>query len=86
MTSGSVSLPAFFVFRCEPYQGQPSREFALRLGVRTGDAAKPALSLTLRMVRAEQHAEDLAQLFANDVVVAVDDVPVYLGSYSAVSA
>lgn len=82
-SSGGASLPTTITFRCEPHHGIDQRIFRLRLSVRTGDANKPNLSLTLRLVKAEQHAQDMADELAGKVDDALaGKAPVYVGSYS----
>lgn len=74
------TLPVFINVTCEPYQGLADRTFRLRLGIVTGD--KPAL--VLRVVKREQHDEEMAQELAQLVRGALtgSDVPVLVGSYS----
>ena len=74
------TLPVFISVTCEPYQGLADRTFRLRLGIVTGD--KPAL--VLRVVKREQHDEEMAQELAQLVRGALtgSDVPVLVGSYS----
>jgi len=50
-------FPAFIDFSCEPYQGLPQRSFRARLGLITGDSP----SISLRVVRMEQHQEEMAK-------------------------
>lgn len=83
-SSGGNPLPATITFKCEPYFGLSGRDFDLRLSVRTGDINKPALSLALRLVKAEEHAEQMASELAALVTEAIGGkAPVYVGSYSA---
>lgn len=71
-------LPVRMVFATEPYYGLQRREFSVRLGIVTGD--KPAL--TLRIVKVEQHAEEMAQELAQLVRDAIGSaMPVHLGTY-----
>lgn len=74
-------IPTKINFNCEAYTELSGRSFVLRLGVLTG-ADKP--SITLRIVQAEKHAEDmaneLADLISNEF--SADEVNVLLGSYS----
>lgn len=83
-SSAGAPLPTSINFTCIPYHGLALRSFAMRLSVRTGDASKPTLALTLRMVKAEQHTEDMAAELASHVAAALaDKVPAYVGAYSA---
>lgn len=74
-------LPTIIVFKCQPYADLSTREFVLRLNVQTG-GDKPTISL--RIVKAEQHAEDMA----NELGALIrkefqgDEMPVLLGGYS----
>lgn len=81
-TSGGDPLPSHIYFTCEPYMGLQQRTFVLRLAVLTTDD-KPKVSL--RIVKAEQHqeemAEELAQLVRDEL--ASKNMPVHLGTYKA---
>jgi len=74
------TLPVFISVTCEPYQGLADRTFRLRMSIVTGD--KP--SLVLRVVKREQHDEEMAQELAMLVRGELEgsDVPVLVGSYS----
>lgn len=78
--TGTDHLPVLIDVTCEPYLGLAARTFRLRLGIVTGD--KPAL--VLRIVKREQHDEEMAQELAQLVRGALtgSDVPVLVGSYS----
>ena len=73
-------LPTTLYFNCEPYADLPIRTFVLRLGVLTG-ADKP--QITLRIVKAEQHAEEMANELAGLITASFsgENIPVLLGSY-----
>lgn len=74
-------IPTTIYFNCEPYFGLPERNFVLRLSVLTGNE-KPAI--TLRIVKLEEHEQEMAQNFAALIGSAVDPtVPVLLGTYAA---
>lgn len=71
-------LPTFIDFTTEPYHGLSVRTFTMRLAIRTGD--KPAI--VLRIVKAEQHAEEMATELADLVRKAIEGGrPVLLGAY-----
>lgn len=74
-------LPTTIYFECQPYADLSKRNFVLRLGIQTG-GDKPAI--TLRIVKAEQHAEEMANELASLISgqFAGKDFPVMLGSYS----
>lgn len=78
-TSGEDVLPTHIYFTAAPYQGLEARTFVLRLGIRADEKAP---GITLRIVNAEQHAEELAKELARLVRDAVT-VPVMVGSYTA---
>jgi len=74
-------IPTTIYFTCEPYFGLESRQFVLRLGVQTG-GEKPAI--TLRVVKQEQHDEDMANEFADLAREALGSaLPVLIGSYNS---
>lgn len=78
--TGKEPLPTFIYFACEPYHGFESRTFVMRVGIRTND--KPAL--TLRIVNAELHEEEMAQELCQKVSDAIGDTcPVLVGDYTA---
>lgn len=74
-------IPTKIYFNCEAYTELSGRSFVLRLGVLTG-ADKP--SITLRIVQAEKHAEDMANELAGLISdeFSADEVNVLLGNYS----
>lgn len=83
--SGEGKLPSMFDFSCQPYVGFKERTFTLRLAVLTS-GKDPAL--TLRIVKAEEHAEHMANDLAADVAaeilqMPVLQVPVLVGGYVA---
>lgn len=78
-SGGGNPLPAFVRMAFEPYHGIDKRSFLLRLGVRTEGAIK----LTLRLIKAEEHAEQMAVELAEKVTAAIEGAPVFVGSYSA---
>jgi len=79
--AGSVEpLPALIHFCCAPYAEFEQRVFALRLGVLTGEAAP---KVNLRIIKLEEHREDMAEEFAIRVKNGFNgELPVMLGSYS----
>jgi uncharacterized protein YfdQ (DUF2303 family) len=73
-------LPTIIYFRCVPYVGLAERQFVLRLGVQTG-GDKP--SIVLRIVKAELHAEEMANELAELTREALDNtMPVLIGEYA----
>jgi uncharacterized protein YfdQ (DUF2303 family) len=73
------AIPTIIYFACQPYHGLTERTFVLRLGIQTGDKA-PGISL--RIVKLEQHKEDMANELADKVRDGFGDIPVHVGSYS----
>jgi uncharacterized protein YfdQ (DUF2303 family) len=75
-------LPTTIYFECVPYADLQGRAFVLRLGIQTG-GDKPLI--TLRIVKVEQHKEDMANELKAliDVKFADAGIPVMLGSYEA---
>lgn len=78
--SSTEPIPTTITFACEPYLGLAERVFSLRLSIHTGND-KPAIAL--RIVKQEQHDEEMAAELAQLVRDAVDDVPVLIGKYTA---
>lgn len=79
--SSTEPLPTTIHFACQPFADLQDRCFVLRLGVQTG-SDKP--SITLRITKAEKHAEEMAQELAMLIETKFDgvEVPVLLGSYT----
>jgi uncharacterized protein YfdQ (DUF2303 family) len=79
--SSKEPLPTIIYFQCEPYAGLESRLFVLRLGVLTGESTP---KVNLRIVKAEQHQEEMAQELAAKItmLLAGEQIPVLLGGYS----
>lgn len=77
--SDADKMPTLIYFQCVPYIGLQSRMFVLRLGILAGDKAP---SIVLR-VKAEQHAEEMAEELAGNVRQALQGkAPVVIGTYS----
>lgn len=75
----SQGLPAFFTFRCAPYEGLGQRTITLRLAVLTG-GDKPVL--ILRWIGEEQLREDLAIEFKKVVAEKVgEDATLVIGRF-----
>lgn len=78
--SSKDPMPRTIHFSCVPFHGIDARVFVLRLGVRAGDI--PAL--TLRIVNAEEHHEQMAQELAEKVRAAIAEAcPVMVGEYAS---
>ena len=77
-------LPTHIYFKCQPYADLSERNFVLRLGVLTA-SDKP--SIVLRIVKKEEHDEEMAQELATKVRQAIagdgDEIAVVIGSYTA---
>jgi uncharacterized protein YfdQ (DUF2303 family) len=73
-------IPTTIYFKCVPYKDLAERLFVLRLGVQTG-GDKP--SIVLRIVKAELHAEEMANELADLVRDSLNgQMPVLLGAYA----
>lgn len=74
------SLPAFIQFTCVPYAGLPERVFIVRVSILTG-YEKPIFSL--RIVKQEQHVEEMAEEFKAIVVKGLEDTEIktFIGSF-----
>jgi uncharacterized protein YfdQ (DUF2303 family) len=79
--SSKEPLPTVIYFQCEPYADLDSRLFVLRLGVLTGESTP---KVNLRIVKAEQHQEEMAKELASKIGMQLTDdgIPVLIGSYS----
>ncbi len=78
--SSVEKLPTIIYFTCDPYLKFESRVFMLRLSVGTG-GDKPTIHL--RIIKQEQHDEELAVELAERTVAALKgiEIPVRLGVY-----
>ena len=80
-SSNNEPLPSFILFKCTPYQGLAERTFVLRMSLRTVED-NPLLSL--RIIRPEQHEEEMAEEFAGLLQEKFGDtLPVTIGAFSA---
>lgn len=80
-SSNSEPLPSFILFTCKPYMGLGDRTFALRLTLREKDD-QPLLAL--RIIRPEQHEEEMAEEFAALLQEKFGtNLPVTIGTFSA---
>lgn len=81
--SSKEPLPTTIYFKCQPYAELNERTFVLRLGILTGDKAP---SIVLRVIKPEEHAEQMAQELGARVTAglasAAEAVPVVVGTYS----
>ena len=77
-------LPTLIYFKCQPYADLSERNFVMRLGVLTA-SEKP--SIVLRIVKKEEHDEEMAQELAIKVSQAIagdgEEIAVVIGSYAA---
>lgn len=78
-------IPTTIYFKCVPYNGLPERQFVLRLGILTGEKQP---SIVLRIVKIEQHREEMAQELADKVNAALaagedtEAISVAIGTYT----
>jgi len=78
---GKHGLPSFIDFACHPYSGLLARTFRLRMSILTG-AEK--LSVVLRIVKHEEHVEQMAEEVRALVEKHVGDTAaVLVGTYTA---
>lgn len=78
--SSNEPLPTTIYFECIPYDNFEQRLFVMRLGVLTGEATP---KVNLRIVKAEQAAEEMAAELASKVSDELGGaIPVVLGTYS----
>lgn len=77
--SSKEPLPTLIIFTCSPYSDLSPREFAVRLGVLTGDATP---KVNLRIGKLEEHQEQMAQELVVGLVAQFDSsVQVRIGTY-----
>lgn len=78
------TIPTLIYFDCKPYAELASRTFMLRLGILTGGKDP---QIVLRVIKEEEHAEEMATEFAGLVKDALGTlnpaamIPVMLGAY-----
>lgn len=74
------SLPSFIQFKCTPYFGLPERTFIIRVSILTG-YDKPVFNL--RIVKQEQHVEEMAEEFKAIVIEGLEstEVKTFIGSF-----
>jgi uncharacterized protein YfdQ (DUF2303 family) len=77
--SSKEPIPTRIYFKCQPYADLASRTFVLRLGVLTGEKTP---RLVLRMLKAEEHAEEMAEELGDLIRAAIGSLPVLTGQYS----
>lgn len=82
--SSKHQLPSYIYVTLQPYVGLAERTFVLRLGILTGG---DKTAVVLRIVKAEEHQQEMAAEFAALVSGALEHTshPVLIGSYSAKS-
>ncbi len=79
--SSTETLPGWTVFECAPYADLEPRRFELRLSILTGEKEP---QLTLRLAKAEQHAQEMGQELMALCRSALQDYDIrcVLGQYS----
>lgn len=79
--SSKDPIPTFVYFECRPYADLAQRTFVLRLGILTGEKTP---SLVLRIQKAEEHTEEMANELAGLIREAFTgaEIPVLLGTYA----
>lgn len=78
--TSSEPIPTTIYFNCVPYADLSARTFVMRLTIGTG-GDKPTVGL--RIVKQEEHDEEMAQELASLVVGAVPGTPALVGTYKA---
>lgn len=79
VSSSAGKMPAFLRFTCEPYQGLDERTFLVRLSLKGDD---DGLQVGTRIVRMEQHDEEMAEEFAGILEDCLGEhVPVTIGTF-----
>lgn len=77
--SSKEPLPVLIVFTCQPYADLGAREFALRLGVLTGEATP---KVNLRISKMEAHQEQMAgELFERIEAQFGGEIAIRIGTY-----
>lgn len=78
--SSKEPIPTTVYFECKPYADLQLRTFVLRLAILTGDKAP---RITLRIQKAEEHTEEMANELGQLVSTAIAGaMPVLVGSYT----
>ena len=78
--SSKEPLPTLILFACQPYADLEPRQFALRLGVLTGESTP---KVNLRISKLEEHQEAMAGELASIITELFgEDQKVMLGSYT----
>lgn len=77
--SSKEPIPDRIYFTCKPYADLPERLFVLRLGILTGDKAP---TIVLRIVKAEEHAEEMANELCELLGDHMKKIPTLIGSYT----
>lgn len=79
--AGDNPLPTRIDFMCEPFVGLSMRTFSMRVAIHLGDKAP---TISLRIIKYEEHIEEMAKELVGKVAAAMGDkAPVLIGSYSA---
>lgn len=74
------TIPTEIGFTCTPFKDLSPRSFSMRLSILTG-SDKP--SIVLRVIKAEEHEEQMAKELADLVSDAIgEDMPVMIGKFS----
>lgn len=75
------TLPSFIAFKCTPFHGLPERTFMVRISLLTGGEAP---KFSLRLVRLEQHEEEMAEQFQEILEQGLDEkVKTFVGTFKA---
>jgi uncharacterized protein YfdQ (DUF2303 family) len=77
--TSSEPIPTYIYFDCVPYADLQPRTFVMRLTIGTG-GDKPTIGL--RIIKQEQHDEEMARELAALVVDALPTTPALIGTYA----
>ena len=80
--TSTETIPTMFRFETVPYHGLEVRTFEVRLGINTGG---PVPTIGLRIIKMEEHDEQMAKEFAQlvrDALTGEERLPVLIGSYT----
>lgn len=80
MASSEEPIPVTVSFKCIPHVGMNERVFTMRLGIRTGDNAPQPV---LRIVKQEEHNEQMGKELAERVRQKLNGITVAVGTYAS---
>lgn len=84
--TSTETIPTIIRFETVPYHGLEARTFEVRLGINAGG---PVPTINLRIIKMEEHDEQMAEEFAKlvrDALAGEETLPVLIGSYATKEA